>query len=68
MDIFLLFVNWRMTFTSAIVSLFKTNRMSFTATSMFFCGDGHHDKDSEDSNEDSEEDGDKDSDKDSDED
>ena len=36
MDIFLFFVNWRMTFTSVIASLFKTGRMSFTATSMFF--------------------------------
>ena len=58
-----------MTFTLVIASLFKTCRMSFTATSMFFCGDGHHDKDSEeDSNEDSEEDCDEDGDKDSDED
>ena len=68
MDIFLYFVNWRMTFTSAIACLFKTSRMSFTATSMFFCGDGHRDKDSKDSNEDSEEDSDKDSDEDSEED
>ena len=57
-----------MTFTSVIACLIKTGRMSFTATSVFFCGDGHHDKDSEDSNEDSEEDSDKDSDKDSEED
>ena len=57
-----------MTFTSVIACLFKTGRMLFTATSMFFCGDGHHDKDSENSNEDSEEDSDKDSDEDSDED
>ena len=55
-----------MTFTTAIASLFTTCRMSFTATSVFFCGDGHHDKDSEeDCNEDSEEDCDKDSDEDS---
>ena len=57
-----------MTFTSVITCLFKTSIISFTATSMFFCGDGHHDKDSEDSNEDSEEECDKDSDQDSDED
>ena len=35
MDIFLFFVNWRMTFTSAIACLFKTSIISFTATSMF---------------------------------
>ena len=58
-----------MTFTSAIACLFKTSIISFTATSVFFfCGDGHHDKDSDDSDEDSEEECDKDSDKDSDED
>ena len=44
-----------------IVCLFKTSIILFTATSMFFCGDGH-------SNEDSEEECDKDSDQDSDED
>ena len=55
-----------MIFTLAIACLFKTNIISFTATSVFFCGDGHHDKDSEDSNEDSEEQCDKDSDEDSD--
>ena len=57
-----------MTFTSAIACLFKTSIISFTATSVFFCGDGHCDKDSEDSNEDSEEECDKDSAQDSDED
>ena len=57
-----------MTFTSAIACLFKTSIISFTATSVFFCGDGHRDKDAEDSNEDSEEECDKDSDQDSDED
>ena len=57
-----------MTFTSMIASLFKTCRMSFIATSTFFCGDGHCDKDSEeDSNKDSEEDCDEDCNKDSDE-
>ena len=66
MDIFLFFVNWRMTFTSVIACLFKTSIVSFIATSMFFCGDEHHDKDSEDSNEDSWEECDKDSDQDSD--
>ena len=45
-----------MTFTLAVACLFKTGRMLFTATSVFFCGDGHCDKDSEDCNEDSEED------------
>ena len=50
-----------MTSTSAIASLFKTCRMLFTANSMFFRGEGHCDKDSE-------EDCDKYSDKDSDED
>ena len=40
-----------MTFTSAIACLFKTSIISFTATSVFFCGDGHRDKDSEDSEE-----------------
>ena len=61
MGIFLFFVNWRMTFTSAIACLFKTSRMLFTATSVLFCGDGHHDKDSEeDSDKDSDEDSDKD--------
>ena len=68
MDIFLFFVNWRMTFILAIACFFKTSIISFTATSVFFCGDGHRDKDSEDSNEDSEEECDKDSDQDSDED
>ena len=59
-----------MTFTLVIASLFKTCRMSFTATSVFFfCGDGHCDKDSEeDSDKDSEEDCDEDYDKDSDDD
>ena len=53
-----------MTFTSVIACLFKTSIITFTATFVFFCGDGHHDKDSEDSNEDSEEECDKDSEKD----
>ena len=54
-----------MTFTLAIACLFKTGRMSFTATPVFFfCGDGHHDKVSEDSEEDSDKDSDEDSDKD----
>ena len=50
-----------MTFTSAIACLFKTGRMLFTATSVFFGGDGHHDKDSKDSEEDSDKDSGKDS-------
>ena len=36
MDIFLFFVNWRMTFTLAIACLFKTSIISFTATSVYF--------------------------------
>ena len=36
MDIFLFFVNWRMTYTLAIACLFKTGKMLFTATSVFF--------------------------------
>ena len=36
MDSFVFFANTRMTFTLAIASLFKTCRMSFTATYVFF--------------------------------
>ena len=36
MDLFVFFANRRMTFTLVIASLFKTCRMSFTATSVSF--------------------------------